>query len=194
MDQTFKNLAMAFIGESQARNRYDLYANKAKEEGFIQIHNIFKETAEHERQHAKWIMRMINEIKSDNDPDLTEIGVSVGCPIILGETKDNLKAAIEGENHEHSEMYPEFSNIAKEEGYPRIATRLRAIGEAEKHHEERYIKLLRQLDQGTIFKKDSEFTWYCLQCGREHVGINPPEICPSCDHPKGYFQIRCEQF
>ncbi len=195
MNQTLKNLAMAFIGESQARNRYDLYANKAKEEGFIQIHNIFKETAEHERQHAKWIMRMINEIKSeDNNPELNEIEVVAGCPTILGETKENLKAAIKGENYEHSEMYPEFANTAKEEGFSRIAARLRAIAEAEKHHEERYLKLLEQLNKETIFKKETEVTWYCLECGREHVGVNPPEICPSCDHPKGYFQIKCEQF
>ncbi len=117
MKKTLKNLAKAFIGESQARNRYDFYAGKAKSEGFVQIHNIFRETADHENQHAKWLMRMINQLKDENnDSDLDEIEVETGCPTIFGDTKENLKAAIAGENHEHSEMYPEFAKTAEEEG------------------------------------------------------------------------------
>ncbi len=195
MEKTLKNLAQAFIGESQARNRYDFYAGQAKKEGFIQIHNIFRETANHENQHAKWIMRMINDLKKergDNEP--AEIKVEAGCPTIFGETEENLRSAIKGENHEHTQMYPEFAEIAKEEGYPRIAARLRAVAESEKHHEERYRKILEEIEKGTLFKKEKEVVWYCLECGREHKGKTPPEVCPSCDHPKGYYQIKCEEF
>lgn len=195
MEKTLKNLAKAFIGESQARNRYDFYAGQAKKEKLVQIHNIFKETASHENQHAKWIMRMINELKGEKEnSDLEEIQVEAGCPTVFGDTVENLKSAIKGENHEHSEMYPEFAKIAKEEGYPKIAARLNAIAESEKHHEERYKKLLKALEEGTLFEKEEEVVWYCLECGREHRGKTPPEICPSCDHPRGYYQVKCEEF
>ncbi len=195
MSKTIKNLTEAFIGESMARNRYDMYASLAKKEGYVQIHNVFKETAEQEHQHAKWILRMINQIKEEKgDPSLDEISVEVEAPTILGTTKENLISAIEGENYEHEEMYPEFAETAKKEGYPKIAARLKAIAEAEVHHEERYRKILDEVKNDTVFKKDEEVVWYCLECGRKHVGKTPPEICPSCDHPRGYYQIMCETF
>ena len=197
MKKTIKNLAMAFIGESQARNRYDFYAKQAKKEGFVQIGNIFAETANQESQHAKWIMRMINQLKEEggeSDINLEEIEVSAGCPTVFGETIENLKSAIEGENHEHSSMYPEFASTAEEEGYSDIAARLRAIAEAEMHHEERYKKALKELENNTVFEKEEDVTWYCLVCGREHTGKKPPEKCPSCDHPKDHFQIKCEVY
>ncbi len=195
MDKTIKNLAKAFIGESQARNRYDFYAKVAKKEGYVQIHNVFKETAEHEHQHAKWIMRMINQIKDEKDSiDLDDISVEAGCPTIFATTKENLKSAIEGENHENTEMYPEFSKTATEEGYPEISARLEAIAESEEHHEERYRRILEQLENETFFEKEKEVEWYCLECGRIHVGKTPPKVCPSCDHPKSYYQLKCEEF
>lgn len=194
MEKTLKNLGNAFIGESQARNRYDFYAKQAKKEGFVQIQNIFKETAMQEHQHAKWVMRMINDLKKEK-PGLEEIVVpETGCVAVFGDTEENLKSAVEGENHEHTQMYPEFAKIAAQEGYPQIAARLNFIAEAEKHHEERYAKLLKEVKAGTVFKKEEEVVWYCLECGREHTGKTPPEKCPSCDHPKEYFQIKCEQF
>ncbi len=195
MDKTIKNLAKAFIGESQARNRYNFYAKQAKKEGFVQISNIFTETADHEHQHAKWIMRMINQIKEEkNNEELAEIEVEASCPTIFKDTIENLKSSIEGEHHEYTEMYPEFAKTAEEEGYHKVAARLRAIAESEKHHEERYAKLLEEVENKTIFEKEAEVVWYCLECGREHVGKTPPEVCPSCDHPKAYFQIKCENF
>lgn len=195
MNQTIKNLAYAFIGESQARNRYTFYASQAKKENYIQIKNIFEETADHENQHAKWLMRMINQLKDESNTSLEEIIVEKpSVPTVLGTTKENLKSAIAGENHEHTEMYPQFAEIAEKEGHPKIAARLRAIAESEQHHEERYQKLLDQLENDTLFKKDKEVEWYCLECGRIHVGTTPPEICPSCDHPKGYYQLKCEEF
>ncbi len=195
MKKTIKNLAFAFIGESQARNRYSFYASQAKKEGYIQIKNVFEETASHENQHAKWLMRMINQLKQESSEAMEEIMVpEAGVPTVTGTTEENLKSAIEGENHEHTEMYPEFAEIAKEEGYPQIAARLKAIAESEEHHEERYQKILEQLEQGTLFKKESEVEWYCLECGRVHIGTTPPDICPSCDHPKGFYQLKCEEF
>jgi rubrerythrin len=194
MDQTVKNLAKAFIGESQARNRYEMYAKAAKKEGYVQIHNIFKETAEHELQHAKWMMRMLNQIKKEKNLDLPELEVKADCITTLGSTEENLRSAIEGEHYENDEMYPQFSETAKKEGYPKIAARLKAVAESEEHHEERYRKLLKEVENGTVFKKEEEVVWYCLECGRIHVGKTPPEVCPSCDHPKGYYQVLCEEF
>lgn len=196
MDQTLRNLAKAFIGESQARNRYTLYAKQAKKEGYVQMSEVFKETADHERQHAKWIMRMINKIKDekDNPQELEEFDVDSDCITTLGETAENLQSAIEGEHYENSEMYPEFAKTAEKEGYPEIAARLRAIAEAEEHHEERYRKMLKQVEDETVLEKVEEVTWYCVKCGREHVGKTPPEVCPACDHPKEYYKIKCEKF
>lgn len=194
MKKTVENLAKAFIGESQARNRYTLYAKVAKKEGYEQLSEIWLNTAENEREHAKWAMRMINSLKEETDEDLSEITVEADAPTILGDTVDNLKASIEGETYEYTEMYPEFADAAEEEGYEDIAERLRAIGRVEEHHEERFTRILKEVEAGTVFKKDSSVKWVCRKCGYIHEGTEPPEKCPSCDHPTEYFEILCEEF
>lgn len=194
MDQTLKNLAKAFIGESQARNRYNMYASTAKKEGYVQIYEIFNETAEHEKQHAKWMMRMFNQIKDEQDLEITDVEVEAEFNSILGDTAENLQSAIDGEHYENSEMYPEFADVAEEEGYPKVANRLRAIAESEEYHEERYSKLLKQVENRTFFEKEEEVEWVCLECGRVHKGTTPPEECPSCDHPKSYYKLKNDQY
>jgi len=191
--ETIKNLAKAFIGESQARNRYTIYASKAREEGFEQIANIFLETADQERMHAKWLFKMIQELKGDSK-EFDTIEVEASAHTVFGNTIDNLKAAIGGENYEHTSMYPEFADVAEKEGYPEIARRLRAIAVAEKHHEERYKKLLKEVEQGTVFEKEESTEWVCTKCGYVHKGKKPPEKCPSCDHPEKYFIRKCEDY
>ncbi len=194
MNETIQNLAKAFIGESQARNRYTFYAKTAQKEGFEQIAAIFEETATQESEHAKWLMRMIQDLKKTMTEDLAELKVEVGAPTIFATTVENLRAAIAGENHEHTAMYPEFAATAEKEGFPEIAARLRAIAKAEMHHEERYKKLLTVLENNSIFKKTEEVEWVCRKCGHTHRGLTPPEHCPSCGHPPEYFQIKCENF
>lgn len=195
MQQTIKNLAAAFIGESQARNRYTMYAKAAKKEGYEQVSGIFLETAEQEREHAKWLMRLINELKENASEDVNEVIVeSAGVPTVLGTTKENLGAAISGENYEHTVMYPEFADTAEEEGLTAVAVRLRAIAKAEAHHEERYQKLLNEIEAGTVFKKPQEISWVCRQCGYRHVGTEAPIKCPACGHPQAYYQVQCEEY
>ncbi|MFB6088874.1 MAG: rubrerythrin [Candidatus Aenigmatarchaeota archaeon] len=191
MKKTIKNLTKAFIGESQARNRYTFYAKVAKKEGFEEIAEIFLLTAENEREHAKWLFRLINKLK---DKKNKEIEVDASAPTTLGSTEDNLKAAIEGEHYENSEMYPKFAKIAEEEGFEEIAKRLRAIAKAEEHHEKRYKKLLKEVQEKTVFKKDKKVYWVCRKCGYVHEGEEPPETCPSCSHPKNYFERKCEKY
>ena len=193
MEKTIENLAKAFVGESQARNRYTFYAKIAQKEGFEQIAEIFLTTADNEREHAKWLMRLINELKKKSGNDI-EISVDAPVPTVLGDTKENLKAAIEGENYENTKMYPEFADIAEKEGFPEIAKRLRAIAVAEKHHEERYQKLLNEVEGNTVFKKGEKTVWVCRKCGYAHEGEEPPENCPSCSHPKNYFEVKCEMY
>lgn len=194
MQETIKNLTKAFIGESQARNRYTIYAKVAKKEGYEQIAEIFRLTAEQEREHANWLFKLINELKKDSAEDLSEIKVEAAAPTILGATAENLKSAIAGENYEHTIMYPEFADKAEEDGYPEIAKRLRAIAKAEEHHEERYQKLLKELEAGTVFKKDKETVWVCRECGYVHLGPEAPAGCPSCGHPQAYYQVKCEEY
>jgi rubrerythrin len=195
MEKTIQNLTKAFIGESQARNRYTMYAKIAKKEGYEQISAIFTETADQEREHAKWLFRMINELKADaGEGKYEEIVVEAGAPTTLGTTAENLKAAIAGENYEFENMYPEFSEIAKEEGLAKIAVRLTSIGKAEAHHEERYRKLLEELEKDSVFKKEEETEWVCRKCGYAHLGKVAPEKCPACDHPQAYYQIKAEQY
>ena len=194
MNETIKNLVKAFIGESQARNRYSFYASVAKKEGFEQIAEIFRITAENEKEHASTLFKLINELKKEKGEELDEIKVEAVAPTVLGDTAQNLKAAIAGENREHTKMYPEFADVAEREGYPEIAARLRAIAKAEEHHEERYRKLLREVEAGTVFKKDREVWWVCRECGYIHYGKEPPERCPSCNHPRSYFQLKCEEY
>lgn len=194
MKNTILNLAKAFIGESQARNRYTFYAKIAKQESFEQISEIFLMTAENEREHAKWLFRLINELKKESGEDLSKIKVDASVPTVLGNTVENLKAAIAGENYEYTEMYPEFADVAEREGHPEIAQRLRAIAKAEQHHEERYKKLLKEVEGNTVFKKEKKVYWVCRKCGYVHEGETPPEKCPSCGHPKNYFQLKCEEY
>ena len=194
MQKTMENLAKAFIGESQARNRYTLYSKVAKKEGYEQLAEIFLLTAENEREHAKWLMKMIQGLKAESGEALEEIVVEAAAPIIYGTTVENLKSAIAGEHYENSEMYPEFAAAAEEEGFMDISDRLFAIGYAETHHEERYRKFLRQIEAGTLFKKDKEVEWVCRKCGHVYLGEEPPEKCPSCDHPSNYFELKCETY
>lgn len=190
MSKTLENLTKAFIGESQARNRYTFYAKQAVKDGYEQIADIFLQTAENEREHAKWLFRLINEIKKDDE----DIMVDAEAPTILGDTVANLKAAIAGENFENSEMYPEFAKIAEDEGFDEIAKRLTAIGEAEVHHEKRYRMLLKIVEDGTAHKKEEPVQWMCRKCGRTEIGTEPPEKCPACDHPTKYFEIVCDEY
>ncbi|PKP54570.1 MAG: rubrerythrin family protein [Candidatus Altiarchaeales archaeon HGW-Altiarchaeales-3] len=185
-----ENLMAAFIGESQARNRYAMYAKIAQKEGYEQISELFLLTAENEREHAKWLYRMLGNIGVDNE----EITLTVSAPVISGNTAENLKYAIAGENHEYTTMYPDFADESEKEGYTDIAKRLRAIASAEKHHEERYIKLLCEVENETVFKKPEKVSWVCRKCGYVHEGCDPPEKCPSCDHPPNYFEIKCEKY
>ncbi len=194
MKKTIENLAKAFVGESQARNRYTFYAKIAKKEGFEQIAEIFLITAENEKEHASWLLKLINELKKKSGEKINEIKVEAIVPTVLGSTKENLKAAILGENYEHTTMYPEFAAVAEKEGLPEIAKRLKAIAVAEKHHEERYRKLLKEIEEGTVFKKEKEVWWVCRECGYIHYGKEPPEICPSCSHPKSFYQVKCEEY
>ena len=194
MNETVQNLAKAFIGESQARNRYTIYSRIAEKEGFKQIAEIFLVTADNEREHAKWLFRLINDIKKQGGETPGEIKVEASAPTVLGTTAENLKAAIAGENYEHTEMYPGFADTAEKEGLNEIAGRLRAIAKAEEHHEERYQKLLKEIDGNTVFRKGEKKVWICMKCGYPHKGEEPPEKCPSCSHPKNYFKLKCENY
>ena len=194
MKKTIENLTKAFIGESQARNRYTFYSKIAKKEGFEQIAEIFSITAENEKEHASWLFKLINELKRKSNENLDEIKVEAIAPTILGNTAENLKAAIAGEHYENTIMYPEFAETAEKEGFSEIAKRLKAIAKAEEHHEERYKKLLKEVTTGTIFKKEREVWWVCRECGYQHFGKEPPEKCPSCDHERSFYQVKCEEY
>ncbi len=190
MEKTLKNLTKAFIGESQARNRYNFYAKTAKKEWYEQVAEIFEITAENEREHAKWLLRMIQELKWNQ----TNINVKADSDLTLGNTIENLNSSINGENYEHSSMYPEFATVAEEEWLTHIAERLKSIGKAEIHHEERFQKLLKEIKEKSIFEKKTEKKWFCRKCWYTHKWTTPPEKCPSCDHPYNYFQIQCEEY
>ena len=194
MKKTIENLTKAFIGESQARNRYAFYAKVAQKEGFEQIAEIFLITAENEKTHAKRIFEHINELKKKVKEKLDEIVVEAAAPTIYGKTAENLKAAIAGENYEWTKMYPDFAKTAQKEGLLKIAKRLRAIATAERHHEERYKKLLKEVQAGTVLKKKKAVWWVCRECGYVHFGKEPPKKCPSCDHPRSFYQVKCEEY
>lgn len=190
MSETLKVLAQAFVGESQARNRYTYYSKIAKKEGYVQISEIFALTAEQEKEHASWEFKLIQDLKGD----LGELEVLTTVPFAMGDTKINLVAAIEGELYETNTMYPDFAKIAREEGHEDIAKRLEAIAVAEQHHADRYGKLLKVLEDGSIFKKDKPVVWVCAECGYIHICEEPPEECPSCSHPKGYYYVMNEEY
>lgn len=188
-----KNLAAAFVGESQARNRYSIYSKIAKKENYEEICAIFEETAEQEREHAKWLMRLINELK-EKGVSAVDLKIDAEVPSDIGTTLQNLESAAEGENYEHSEMYPAFAKKAEEEGLPEIAKRLLAIATAEKHHEERYKKLAEVVRNQMVHVKDDEVSWVCRKCGYEHKGTSAPDVCPACGHPQGYYQLKKEKY
>lgn len=194
MKKTLENLTKAFIGESQARNRYTYYASLARKEGYEVIGAVFAETADQEKEHAKREFEHIQELKKKLGEDKEEVVVEAVGPNTYDDTLANLKAAAGGENYEYTEMYPEFAKTAEEEGLPKIAARFRAIAKAEEHHEERYKKLIEQLENKTIFKKDKEVEWVCMECGYRHTGQEPPKMCPSCDHPQSFYRLKSEEY
>ncbi|APM39250.1 rubrerythrin [Clostridium kluyveri] len=187
--RTAENLMKAFAGESQARNRYTYYASIAKKEGYVQISNIFLETAENEKEHAKRFFKFLN-----NDLQGQSVEINASYPVSLGDTKTVLKSAAAGENEEWSQLYPAFADVADEEGFRAIAVVFRKIAEVEKHHEERYLELLKNVENGTVFKKDEVVKWKCANCGYIHEGSSAPEVCPACAHPQAYFEIFTEKY
>ena len=192
MKQTFVNLGAAFVGESMARNRYTMYNKVARTEGFEQIAGIFAETAEQEREHASVLFRFLQDIKAENGGELKLASVEV--PLGFGTTAENLQAAIDGEYYETTTMYPGFADVAEQEGYTDIAKRLRAIAVAEAHHEERYSKLLKEVQGHSVFKKDHKIVWVCRECGYVHEGAEAPNICPACHHARSFYQVKAEEY
>ena len=172
--KTEANLMAAFAGESQARNKYTYYASKAKKEGYVQIAAIFEETAKNEMEHAKIWFKLLHD----------------GVP----STSENLLDAAMGENYEWTDMYATFAKEAKEEGFDRIAWLFEAVGRIEKEHENRYRKLLERVNGEVVFSRDGETIWQCSNCGHIHIGKKAPEMCPVCEHPKAYFQVKAENY
>lgn len=186
--KTFENLVNAFIGESQARNKYSYYSKIARKEGFVEISNKFLEISEQESVHAKRIYEFIQDFRKEEDIKVNlEVNTS---DLVYGSTSENLKAAIAGESHEYQEMYPEFASVAEEEGYEKIANRLIAIAKAEENHKEIFSTFLENIKNNSVFKKEKETYWVCQECGYVHYGYEAPENCPSCDHPQAYFKVR----
>ncbi len=171
--QSEKNLMTAFAGESEARNKYTFFASVAKKQGFEQIAALFLKTADNEKEHAKLWFKELNGI---------------------GDTADNLKAAAAGENYEWTDMYDSFAKTAEEEGFPELAARFRLVGAIEKHHEERYRALLRNIEMAEVFAKSEVKVWECRNCGHIVVGTQAPEVCPTCNHPQSYFEVHAENY
>jgi rubrerythrin len=184
--QTEKNLLTAFAGESQARNRYTYFASAAKKEGYEQISGIFTETAENELEHAKRLFKFLEG---------GEVEISGAFPAgVIGTAAENLKAAAGGENHEYTSMYPGFAKTAEEEGLKEIADVFKAIAVAEKQHEKRYLSLLKNIEEGKVFKKDQPIKWRCRNCGYIHEGDSAPEKCLACAHAQAYFEMLGENW
>jgi len=178
--RTQTNLMAAFAGESQARNRYTYYASKAKKDGYVQIAAIFEETASQEKEHAKRLFKFMTGGEAE---------ITGSFPFgVTGDTIDNLKAAAAGENHEHTVMYPEFAEIADEEGFTVIAKAFRAIAVAEAYHEKRYLAMADAIAAGKVFKRDEPVVWRCRNCGYTHSGADAPDVCPACVHPQAHFE------
>jgi len=184
--QTEKNLLTAFSGESQARNRYSYFASKAKKEGYVQISDIFTETANQEKEHAKRLFKFLEG---------GEVEITGAFPAgVIGTTLENLKDSAAGEHYEQTEMYPEFAKTAREEGFDTIAEVFEAIAVAEKQHEKRYVDLAANIEAGKVFKRDEKITWRCRNCGYLHEGSEAPEVCPACDHPQAHFELLGENW
>jgi rubrerythrin len=179
--KTEKNLLAAFAGESQARNRYSFAASAARKEGYEQIAAIFLETAEQEKQHAKRFFRFL-------EGGMLEITAAYPAGL-TGSTKENLKAAADGEHEEYNALYPEFARVAKAEGFPEVATQFLLTAKAEAHHEQRYNMLLKNVTDRTVFKKKNTTTWICRECGYVHEGPEAPDKCPCCEHPQAFYQV-----
>ncbi len=184
--RTEKNLLTAFAGESQARNRYTYFASQAKKEGYVQMAHIFEETANQEKEHAKRLFKFLEG---------GEVEVQASFPAgVIGTTLENLKAAAAGEHYEHTEMYPEFAKVAREEGFDGIAQVFEAIAVAEKQHEKRYNDLAANIENGRVFKREESVVWRCRNCGYLHEGNEAPEVCPACAHPQAYFELLGENW
>lgn len=184
--RTERNLLTAFAGESQARNRYTYFAGKARKEGFVQIADVFEETANQEREHAKRLFKFLEG---------GEVEIQAAFPAgIIDSTAENLKASAAGEHHEWENMYPEFAAIAREEGFENVAGVFEAIAVAEKQHEKRYLGLLANVEAGTVFKKDKKVVWRCRNCGYLHEGNEAPKVCPACAHPQAHFELLAENW
>ena len=171
--KTEQNLLKAFAGESEARNKYTYFASKAKKDGFEQIAALFLKTADNEKEHAKLWFKELNGI---------------------GSTEDNLKTAADGENYEWTDMYEEFAKTTEEEGFIELATKFRGVALIEKHHEERYRALLKNVEMNQVFEKSEVKIWECRNCGHIVVGTKAPEVCPVCNHPQSYFELNCENY
>ncbi|RGG66222.1 rubrerythrin family protein [Eubacterium sp. AF17-7] len=172
--KTEENLLAAFAGESEARNKYTYYASKARKEGYVQIANIFEETAANEKEHAKMWFKLLKGG--------------------IGTTAENLADAAAGENYEWTDMYATFAKEAREEGFDEIATLFEGVAAIEKEHEERYRKLLENVEKGLVFSKDGDTIWQCSNCGHICIGKQAPEVCPVCAHPQSYFQVKAENY
>jgi rubrerythrin len=183
---TEQNLLKSFAGESQARNRYEFFASVAKKEGYEQIAAIFLETASQEIEHAKRFFKFL-------EGGMTEIQASYPAGVI-GTTKENLKAAAEGENEEWTTLYPKFAETAQKEGFPEVAAAFRMITKVESEHERRYLKLLQNVSKDRVFVKDGKVWWQCRKCGYVYESDKALEICPACLHPKAYMQVRSENY
>ena len=184
--QTEKNILTAFSGESQARNRYTYFASQAKKDGFVQISAIFEETANQEKEHAKRLFKFLEG---------GEVEISAAFPAgVIGSTLQNLKDAAAGENHEHTHMYPGFAQIARKEGFDKIAEVMEAIAVAEKQHEKRYLALAGNIEAGRVFKRTEKTVWRCRNCGYLHEGTEAPVECPACAHPQAHFELLAENY
>jgi rubrerythrin len=184
--KTEKNLLTAFAGESQARNRYTFYASQAKKEGYEQIAAVFLETADNEKEHAKRIFKFLEG---------GEVEITAAFPAgTIASTPENLRESAGGENHEHTSMYPEFARTAEAEGFKEIAAVLRAIGRAEKGHEDRFLALLANIENDQVFKRETKVTWRCRNCGYIHEGNDAPKLCPACAHPQSFFEIKANNY
>ena len=173
--KTWENLQTAFAGESQAHTKYQYYASKAKKDGYVQISNIFLETAKNEKEHAKIWFKILH----DGD---------------VPDTMTNLNDAADGENYEWTDMYDEFAKVADEEGFTEIAEKFRMVGAIEKHHEERYRKMIGNIEEGIVFSRDGDRTWICSNCGHIVIGKEAPEMCPVCAHPRSYFELQAQNY
>lgn len=171
--KTEQNLRTAFSGESEARNKYTFFASKARKDGYVQIAKLFEETAANEKEHAEIWFKLLNGI---------------------GTTAENLKSAAAGENYEWTDMYATMAREAREEGFDHIAVLFEEVGKIEKEHEERYLKLLANVEGGLVFSRDGDMIWQCSNCGHIHVGKEAPEVCPVCAHPRSYFQLKAENY